>query len=186
MKCERCGKNEAVIKLTRIRQGSVEELHVCQVCAAEISPYQAKLAMKKQLSVDTLLKELLEQQQGAKVIAEGPGGKKIQGVEPCPTCGLDYMRYKSTLMLGCPDCYDAFGEALLADLEKMHGATQHVGTRREGAQTLMDWQARHRMLQAELQESVENEDYTRAATLRDELKKLEESMAEHSNGGGEQ
>jgi protein arginine kinase activator len=180
MKCEKCGKNDAVIKITRLRGGSLEEFTVCQQCAAEISPYQASLAKKPNLSVDALFKSLLSQ-----------GAAKFQDLdeefhEPgkaalaCPSCGLLFDRYKQTFMLGCPDCYDAFGDRLLEDIAKLHGATQHVGERRQLAEGVLDFQARHMALTAELQESIESEDFARAARIRDELRQIEESLRKAS------
>ena len=173
MKCEKCGKDEAHIKLTRIEGGQVFQIHLCQSCAAEASPYQKKI-LQKQASIDTLLQELLKHQKVtlAGGAAEGEEAARIE-VGPCPSCGLEYASYRSTFMLGCPDCYDTFAEVLEADLRKIHRATRHVGAGPNQDSELVDIQRRLEEMRDELRDAIEYEDFERAAFLRDEITKLE-------------
>lgn len=168
MQCERCSSKEAIIKLVRIEKGGqVNSQWVCPDCAAELSPYQAKLLQKPTLA--SILKELSQQdasQSGAVVEAD-----------TCPSCGLDFRAYKSTAMLGCPDCYDAFSDEIERDLQKLHRATRHVEP--GGAPVVapvVEAQRRLRLVREELADAIEMEDYERAAFLRDEQRKLEEAI----------
>ena len=170
MRCENCASKEAVIKLVRIeRGGQVNSTWVCQDCAAEMSPYQAKLLQKPTL--ESLLKELAKPEPGQ---ARGAASSEP---DPCPSCGLPFRAYKATAMLGCPDCYEAFADELERDLMKVHQATRHVGTGTAAAgEVAQDTQRRLRAVREELAEAVESEDFARAAFLRDEAARLEAAL----------
>lgn len=175
MRCERCGKEEAVVKLTRVESnGQVFQTVLCKTCAAEASPYQKKM-IQNQVSMELLLKELLKTQGKVKVASEEEAAVRAD-VDPCPTCGLEYSAYRSTLMLGCPDCYDAFGVHLEADLKRMHRSTRHVGGAPHQSSELLDLQRTIQHMREELKEAIEMEDFERAAFLRDEIAKAEERI----------
>jgi len=38
----------------------------------------------------------------------------------CTQCGFTYAEFQTRGLLGCPECYPCFGEALWADLLQMH------------------------------------------------------------------
>lgn len=182
-RCEKCNKHDASIKLTQITPGGGEpkEYRVCPSCAEEISPYIAKLTKKP--SVSAILDELIKQQSkeaGASLPAEL--GVATQNDTVCPCCGLAFSRYKATVMLGCPDCYEAFGELLEGDLRKIHGATRHLGAAPEEQTSLALRQQRLSAMRQELADCVENEDFERAAFLRDELKRLAAEIERESGG----
>lgn len=184
MLCQVCQKNEVSMKITRIVDGTPTEYSVCEDCAPSISPNYAKIQKKQQakkLSVENLLKDLLAKQaEGA-----GEGAAPVSDVEDtsCLECGLSFSRYRETYMLGCPSCYDAFGDRLVEDLIKIHGASEHVSdepaangaSRRAG-----DMQAQLRVLRRELDECVEAENFDRAAQIRDRIRQLQQQMEERA------
>lgn len=178
MKCEHCGNTEAVVKITRIDpDGNVVPYFLCQECAADMSPYQ-KAFLAKQKTFQTLLSELIASAEGAETEEESTEGISSA---TCPSCGLDFSQYRTSSMLGCPDCYDAFGPELEADLRRYHRATSHAagapGTEeanREMEDTLSE-------LRRELKIAVDEERYQDAARLRDEISRTEQRLA-----GGEQ
>ena len=45
----------------------------------------------------------------------------------CFNCGTKLSEFYRTYMLGCPDCYKAFEEEILATLKKTQGKTYHTG-----------------------------------------------------------
>jgi len=178
MICQKCQKAEATIRITRITDNKPVDMKLCGDCAVEISPYHAKLTQKKQkdlLSVENLLKEMLHEEGGA--LEEVPPTATAGAT--CPSCGLDFADYKRTCMVGCADCYDSFGPLIEKDIEKLHGATEHRGSRvSTPSAPIMDAQSRLRMMKDELEECVTNEDFERAAVLRDEIRKLQDALRE--------
>jgi len=184
-KCAKCGQ-AAIYKFTRVEDGQVVDLYFCPQHANEASPYQ------KQPTLGDILEGLFKQDADAESVAEGP---------QCPSCGLAFSSYRKNFMLGCDRCYEAFGEALLRDLRKLHGATRHVGRRPGGGkirlpeeeaampvrdpapeapQTTASELSRRRVqemiaeLQKKLNLALEREDFEKAARYRDLLKEFQD------------
>ncbi len=166
------------MKIVKVSGGQLEDYHVCEECASGLSTYAAKIMKKAQLdlkSTASLLSDLMKaQEEGAAVVEPGKGLKPAPPDLQCPSCGLDFARYRQTYMLGCPQCYDAFGEALESDIGKIHGATAHTGGRTKSQERLVDHRARLKTLKQKLDEAVRDEDFDQAARLRDEIRVLQE------------
>lgn len=45
----------------------------------------------------------------------------------CPVCGTKLSQFYRTYMLGCPNCYKAFGGEIIPVLKELHGASFHAG-----------------------------------------------------------
>ena len=92
----------------------------------------------------------------------------------CPSGGLNLSDFKKPGRLGCARCYSVFDTSLRGLLRKLHGGTQHTGkvylppNPSETNRT-----ARVVSLRRSLAHAVENEDFERAAALRDEIRRLE-------------
>ncbi len=167
--CMKCNKSFATVKLTRIVNGRVEELNLCQSCAAEISPYQKKLA-GAQANLDSILAGLL---------ANEKEKKHTTDVDiTCRGCGLPFATYRESLFLGCADCYDSFGEHLLADLRKFHGSTRHQGKVPKRFQSRITMQRDIRQIRKQMEEAIEQDNFELAAQLRDKIKSLENQAKE--------
>lgn len=162
-----CKQNPATVKLTKLVKGSVEEIYLCQDCAAKQSPYQKKLHQQPP-SLDAILAGILNQQQNEE--AARPAATSDLS---CPTCGLPFDSYRSTLLLGCSDCYDSFEKQLAADLRKFHGSTIHRGRVPDEAPQVFEKHTSPHDLRKRLQDAVKAEDFELAAKLRDELKRIE-------------
>ncbi len=103
----------------------------------------------------------------------------------CPTCGLTFLELLEVGRIGCAHCYAAFGSQMEILLEKIHGSAMHVGFVHERTETFkpirneskQEEQApelsREDKLKMELEEAIENEDYEKAARIRDQLKAME-------------
>jgi len=174
MKCERCGKSDAAVKLTRVEKtGQAMQILLCQSCAAEHSPYQEKI-IQKHASDFLLLKELLKQQ------AESPEEEFGGEIPTCGSCGLEFTTYRKSFMLGCAECYDSFEEWLEPDLKRLHRATRHIGEAPGGSGDLAMINDQIRSCREELKSAVEFEDFDRAAFLRDEIARLEQELQNQS------
>ena len=188
MRCERCGKEEGVVRLTRIDENGNAETHVLGQCdeCREILGQNLPKSHQKKTTLDEVLKELLAAQSGQKVPKSESFGSQSKGevkpvgeeIAPCTSCGYEFKSYKKTFLLGCPDCYESFAEHLEPYLEKYHGATRHVGDLDPGQEQNIEKQKTLRALKEELRDCLEYEDFDRAAFLRDEISKLEKQLRE--------
>jgi protein arginine kinase activator len=75
--------------------------------------------------------------------------------------------------LGCPKDYEIFGAQLRDLLERIHGASRHVGRSPNSDEAAILRRKRLDELQQELASAIRDEAYEQAAKLRDEIKSLE-------------
>ncbi|HUU11163.1 MAG TPA: UvrB/UvrC motif-containing protein [Phycisphaerae bacterium] len=158
MLCQRCKKQQATIHLTEILHNEKRERHLCEDCAREEG-----VAVKAQINLQDILSGMLEAHQTA--------GKEANLT--CPDCGITYAEFRNQGRLGCPHDYEVFAEPLREVLQKVHGATEHLGKvpQRAGADTQAQRELLH--LRRQLQEAVESEKYEEAARLRDLIQEKE-------------
>jgi protein arginine kinase activator len=89
----------------------------------------------------------------------------------CPVCKISFAEFRTTGRLGCANDYRAFEAELRPLLDNIHGSTKHVGRapHQQGAGPNTHLLA----LRKELQTAVGEENYERAAQIRDEIDRLE-------------
>ena len=94
--------------------------------------------------------------------------------DPCTFCGLTFDTFKESGRLGCPHCYTSFETGLRRLLNRIHGATRHVGkVYLPPDPTAADLSQRLDGLRRRLRRAVETENFERAAVLRDEIVSIE-------------
>ena len=158
MKCEKCGKNEAAMLYQQTVNGVTQTLHLCPVCAQS-----AGLGGFSTLG-------FWGEPFGSSLWREMTGAAERR----CPVCGTTERTLRKTGRVGCADCYAAFREVLTPYLQKVHGATRHIGAAPAAADTPAPPQAEPLAdLRAQLKAAVEREDYEQAARLRDEIRRKE-------------
>ncbi len=171
--CQVCKKARATVHLTEIDSENAEptEMHLCEACAKE-SGTSTKPPPGAAMKFATSLIELHQKEGGART------GKTIV----CPECGMSYQEFRIKGRFGCTTCYDAFESGLLPLLEKVHGATEHVGpaptaaAATEGAQPALQRELVE--LRRRLKSVVDEERYEEAARLRDRITEVEKQLAE--------
>lgn len=175
MLCEECGKNPATIHYTQVQNGVATQLHLCGACMA-----------KKQKGLDpgsmsSLISSLLSGMAGQE-------DKREHAQLRCPSCGMDYERFRETGLLGCAECYRAFGKQLAPMLRRIHGRTQHTGHVPPARSAQISAQRELERLKREMDEAVAKEEFERAAQLRDQIRSMtakEEPRDAAVKGGGD-
>jgi protein arginine kinase activator len=103
----------------------------------------------------------------------------------CPQCGTTFEEFAQTAAFGCAHCYEVFADLLEPVLRRMHGVTKRNSSGGVGAegpalrvnnedddpQTQLEFIVRDE-IEMELQLALLEEDYEKAAQLRDRLKSL--------------
>jgi len=175
MLCDICGKNLATVHLTEIIDEQMNELHLCEECAAHKSEQ-----METQFGLSDLLAGMAE--------FGKPNNKETEPAEDvkCASCGLSYADFKRIGRLGCPDCYNTFRKYLVPLLKRIHGLSQHFGKSplkiTKGTKKKIDSQD----LRNKLQKAVEAEAFEEAARIRDQIKELEKKQAQNNPDTKEQ
>jgi len=166
MKCDNCNK-QATVHLTEIRSGKKIEKHLCEQCAAA----SEGVPMKQHTPINELLTNFVMAHSGL---------QKEMGTT-CEHCGITWAEFRQHGLFGCEHDYDLFEKDLTPLLQRAHeAATHHTGKvpTRAGASTPGVPKKRKTIdmakLKKELQRAIENEDYERAAQLRDAIKEAEQ------------
>jgi protein arginine kinase activator len=166
MLCEQCGDQEATVHLTQIVKDEHHSVHLCAACAAERGVH-AELSPPAAPLVDFLAQ-----------MGKGLPLETHPGVHQCSFCGLSLDDFKRTGRLGCAHCWVEFEGQLRPLLRRLHGGTRHVGKIYLSPDPHeADRTARLISLRRSLQRAIEDEDFERAATLRDEVRELESEEA---------
>jgi protein arginine kinase activator len=155
------------VHLTAIENGVKREAHLCDECARA-----AGVGIKVSFSISDILGNLME--------AKVPKALKELQQLRCPECGLTYGEFKSKARLGCANDYEVFNTGLIPLLEKIHGATQHVGKAPHTADAFIQKENELNRLKRELDLLVKSENFEKAAEIRDRIKNLEVEL----NRGG--
>jgi protein arginine kinase activator len=159
--CDRCGNAEAAIHFTQIQNNETTTRHLCEGCAAA-------LGLDSGAGATAPLADFLAQ------MGKAMQGETATAAGTCPACGLSLADFKRTGRLGCSRCWSVFEPSLKGLLRKLHGGTQHVGKVYLPADpTAVDRSARINSLRRSLQRAVDEEDFERAAALRDQIRRLE-------------
>ena len=166
MKCDNCNKT-ATVHLTEIKSGKKIEKHLCEQCAAQ----DGGVPVKSHMPINELLTNFVMAHSGL---------QKDVGTT-CEHCGITWAEFRQHGLFGCERDYDMFEKDLTPLLQRAHeGATHHTGKvpTRAGTTATANVPKKRKTidvskLKKELQRAIENEDYERAAQLRDAIKEAE-------------
>ena len=173
--CMRCNKNYATVKLTKIVGGKVKEINLCKECASEVSPYQKKLT-ESQANLADILQKLISGSATVKGEEAEPAPREETVKATCSRCRTTFEQYRSSLFLGCTECYEAFEKHLIPELRRLHGSVQHTGKIPYHQRERFERQKMINKIQRELEKSIEDEQFERAAELRDKIRALQEEV----------
>lgn len=159
MKCDACAEKEATVFLTQIVEGNMHKVNLCEACAKEKGvndPTGFALA-------DVLLGL------GSEKDIEAPGAAKTR----CQVCGFTLADLKKTGRLGCSACYSVFESQLEGMLKNMHKGPIHTGKIPSGLAEARQRDDEIRSLREGIESCVANEQYEKAAELRDRIRRIE-------------
>jgi protein arginine kinase activator len=155
--CDQCGKTEAILTITEVdKEGTPQQVSLCRDCA------EKKGIIDKKLSIAQIFTELLKE--------------KIETEDQqliCPACALSYAEFKKGGRLGCAQCYSAFKPKLTNLIRRIQGATRHKSKHAAGGEKPIDGEIKVQQLRQELQQAISQEEYEKAAVIRDQLQKYE-------------
>jgi protein arginine kinase activator len=167
MYCDECKQKTATVHLTQMINGVKTETNLCEDCAAKKGAFV--LDLDNQLSIPNLLGSFF----GNYNI---PETKTMLQTRTCPSCGMSFINLSQTGKLGCSECYTAFESGIEPILRRIHGNSRHTGKIPvRGGQTVY-LQKQLQNLKAQLQKAVAEEQYEKAAEIRDKIKDIEKMI----------
>lgn len=162
--CERCGAEGPLVKLTQVVNDETTRHVLCEECAA------TKGMQIPSSAGDAALAGLLDQL----VKVEDQGSGEASDDAACPYCGLSFEGFRSSGLLGCPQCYAAFADRISEIVRRVHRGERHVGKVYLPPDPSVTRYGRAvAALKRTLERAVLEEDFERAAEIRDRLHEME-------------
>ena len=163
MLCQNCGNNPASSYVHYVVNGVVKDKYLCSECAL-------KEKMQNLYNDDIF-----------KMFSSFFNDETVnKPTNKCESCGTSFDDILDTGRLGCGKCYDVVYEELLPTLKKVHGSISHIGKRpnviiKTNDSDVIKNDAENELfnLKIKLKNAIENEEYEKAAIIRDEIRKKE-------------
>ena len=168
MMCEDCGNKPSTFHMTKIINGETSEVHLCEDCASKNKEFD--ITFDSSFPIQNLLAGLLDIPKEDNLIS-----KEIKDTR-CERCGMTYNNFRQEGKFGCSDCYSSFSDRLDPLLKKIHGHDTHIGKIPRKAGGSIRIKKDISSLKNKLKLAVKNEEFEKAADLRDEIKRLEKEL----------
>ena len=175
MKCQKCQNREATTHIKRVINGEFEEYNLCSECAKEMGYGNLFHSFTSSFADDfnSLFGSFFENALPARTQATR-----------CDTCGSSYTDIQRTGMMGCADCYKLFENEIMPTIRKIHGNTTHCGKNsaafkakraRKVTEKTPEAESVSELdkLRTELNSAIDNQEFEKAAELRDRIKEIE-------------
>ncbi|MCI7085012.1 MAG: UvrB/UvrC motif-containing protein [bacterium] len=172
MKCQKCGMREATTHIKTMINGEYAEYDLCPKCAEQMGYNNIFSDMESEFN------NFLGSFFGNALPARTQATR-------CESCGSTYNEIAKTGQVGCADCYDVFFDQLMPLIRRIHGNTAHCGKTPHSIEYTCveddkapnnapkDKAEQINELKAQLQEAVNQQNFEKAAQLRDKIKEME-------------
>ncbi|MBM7588337.1 protein arginine kinase activator [Bacillus pakistanensis] len=180
MNCQECNERPATLRFTQVVNGEKTEVHLCEGCA------QGKGEMfmfggSPGFSVNNLLAGLFNMNAAMQKPTEEPFSSS--SVLQCNKCKMTFDKFVEVGRFGCANCYETFKDYLDPILKRVHsGNVEHHGKIPQRIGGEIHVKKKILQLKAHLQELIQQEEFEKAAEIRDEVRSLEKNL---KNGGGQ-
>lgn len=176
MLCQKCHKKTASVFISSIINGQEIRIYLCDDCAKDYplfnfnfqNPFSIKDVMDKlKIDEDTSIDQEKDN------LLQIDNDSKEEDII-CPNCYSTYNEYRQTGKLGCSRCYEVFEEQLKPILKNIYGYEEYIGKIPKKDNSHIYISKEIRILKEDLNRAVEQEEYEKAAGIRDKIKELEE------------
>lgn len=181
MICPECNQRPATLHFTKIINGEKTEFHLCEKCAHEKGE-MFLLNGAPGFSINNLIAGLLNME--PKFTPSPQDAFKPQEIVQCKQCSMTFPQFVKIGRFGCANCYEAFQEQLIPLLKKVHsGNTDHRGKIPKRIGGGIQIRKTVEALKEKIKQLIADEEFEKAAQVRDEIRSLESKMIESHEGG---
>src|SRR5690625_3070480 len=171
MKCQECHKRPATLHFTQVIHGNKTEIHVCEVCAKE-KGYMSH--SEEVYSLHNLLTGLFNFDSSEWSNQKKSSFQEIKDTQ-CPKCEMTLSEFKRVGKFDCSECYQTSSSQVDIIYRRGHsGCTTRLGRMPERNGGHLDLKKKLESLRTDLRGSIQNEEFKKAAEVRDETKELEQ------------
>lgn len=181
MICQECNQRPATLHFTKVINGEKAEFHLCDKCAQEKGE-MFMLGSGSGFSINNLLAGLLNIEPAFQGANQDPFQQ--EKVLQCKQCSMTYQQFIKVGRFGCALCYETFKDQLTPILRRLHsGNSLHNGKIPARMGGTIHLRRNIEKLKHELKEMIGQEEFEKAAELRDEIRKLEKQLNANREGG---
>lgn len=162
--CQNCNNKVASVHFTQIINDNKVEMHLCEQCAKD----KGHFGMGAPLSINDFFTGLIGLGHSAPYIVSTPPQPVV-----CDKCGMSYEEFQKTGKMGCSNCYEIYGDKLKPMLKRLHGNAEHHGKVPAVVQKALSASKKVDKLKEELKAAIQNEEYEKAAEIRDKIRNIE-------------
>lgn len=177
MICQECQLRPATLHFTKIINGEITEIHLCEQCAQE----KGDLLMfhnPSGLSINNLLAGLFNFKPGIQQEDHSPGFQTAEMLQ-CSSCGMTFSQFLQIGKFGCAQCYETFENQLNPIFRRVQGGNwKHNGKIPQRTGGVSHIRKKIQILKETLQQLVSREEFEKAAEIRDEIKMYEKMLQE--------
>ena len=173
MYCELCKKNPATIHYTKIVNGYKEERHLCEQCANSLKEPGGgfpTLGLMPDFSMADFIGGFFNPESQSQPFVQ----KNMTAHDACPMCGMTAGEFRRVGRVGCSNCYSYFAEYMPGLIQRIHGNSCHTGKVPVRGEAKLAEKQKIVQLRQALQQAISEEQFERAAELRDEIRRLEQ------------
>lgn len=172
MLCQQCNQKPAKVQITQTVNNQKSVIYLCEACASA----NQDLLMEYPFNMGNLLTSIMENVYGISKLANKERNPQ------CSNCGMTFEEFTGKGKFGCANCYTAFGQRLEPIFRRLHGSSTHNGKMPASRNTGKNTEKEIDSLKSMLDECIRNEEYEKAAEIRDKIRSLEK---EHKKIGGD-
>lgn len=168
MLCEMCKQNNASVHIVRVINGVKQTLNICESCAKQSQgfAFNGEAKLESPFTFQSMLSGLVDY--------INQSHHSIKNTETiCPSCGMTYGEFKQKGLMGCGTCYKQFNSIITPVIKRVQGSNEHVGKIPvKSGKEIME-KKRLLSLKEELQKAILEEEYEKAAQLRDMIREIQ-------------
>lgn len=172
MLCEKCKKNNASFFFQENINGKKRSLALCSECAEEMKK-NGELQSGDSLFDSLGFSPTLHDSLFGSLFSYPEKVKQIGTEKSCPYCRSTFSDFRRQGKAGCSECYRTFSAELQSTIRSIHGNAKHIGRAPAKAKAKLQKEGELRKLKAELKAAIENEEFEKAAELRDKIRSIE-------------
>lgn len=179
MLCNKCNKNTATVYVKQGVNGVYREYNLCEKCAAEVMPANIhnEYAFPSVENINPfvfltdggLFSNIMESKYKQRRVNED-----LKQNYSCKTCGSTLGGILKLGKFGCGDCYTAFYSEVLPGIVKIHANKEYTGRMPKKFKAKLNLKEKITALKNELSAAVEQQDFEKAAELRDKINAISE------------
>lgn len=161
MLCQACGEKQANTHIKRVINGDVREYMLCEQCVKKLG--YGNIFNDFSLKLDNFL--------GSFFTENMPQMLKDE-TKRCEKCGSSMEDISHSGKVGCANCYKVFYDQLIPSIKRIHGNTNHSGKLAANISEDKKLENKVKQLETELQKAIKEQEFEKAAKLRDKIKEL--------------